>query len=79
MPFKEIKCKVLAFGDQKYRPVYMVEKVDMNLINTARYMSVIRQSNLKLDQCIKLKIDKISKTLGAIKHILHEAPEKVEY
>jgi len=79
MPFKEIKCKVLAFGDQKYRPVYMVEKVDMNLINTARYMGVLMQSNLKLDQCIKLKIDKISKTLGAIKHILHEAPEKVEY
>ena len=34
------------------------------------------QSNLKFDQHIALKKDKASKTLGAIKHILKQAPQE---
>ena len=36
----------------------------------------VLQSNLKFDQHITLKKDKTSKTLGAIKHILKQAPQK---
>ena len=34
------------------------------------------QINLKVDQHIALKKDKASKTLGAIKHILNQAPQE---
>jgi len=34
------------------------------------------QPNYKFDQHITLKKEKVSKILGAIKHILHEAPRE---
>ena len=48
----------------------------MNWTNTTTYLGVIMQSNLKFDQHMALKNDKASKTLGANKHILKQAPQE---
>jgi len=39
-------------------------------------LGVVMQSNLKINQHMTLKNNKASKILGAIKHILHEAPRE---
>jgi len=75
MPFNDKKCHVIAFGDQTYRPDYRLGNVQMEWTESTKYLGVIMQSNLRFDQHISLKKEKASKILGAIKHILHEAPK----
>ena len=48
----------------------------MDWADTTTYLGVVMQSNLKFNQHIALKKDKASKTLGAIKHILKQAPQE---
>ena len=48
----------------------------MDWADMTTYLGVIMQSNLKFDQHMGLKNDKALKTLGAIKHILKQAPQE---
>ena len=76
MSSNDKKCQVIAFGSQNYRPTYKLGEAVMDWADTTTYLGVFMQSNLKFDQHIALKKDKASKTLGAIKHILKQAPQK---
>ena len=49
----------------------------MDWANMATYRGVIMQSNFKFDLRMVLKKDKASTTLGAIKHMLKQAPQDV--
>jgi len=40
------------------------------------YLGAVIQLNFKFDQHITFKKNKASKILGAIKHVLHEAPRE---
>ena len=48
----------------------------MDWADTTTYLGVSMQSNLKFDQYIALTKNKASKTPGAIKHILKQAPQE---
>ena len=76
MPFNNKNGKVIAFGSQNYRPTYKLGEAVIDCADTTTYLGVIVQSNFKFDQHIALKKDKASKTVGAIKHILKQAPQK---
>ena len=75
-PFNDKKCKVIAFGSQNYKPTYKLGEAVMDSVDTATYLPVIMQSNLKFNQHMKFKKDKAQKTLAAIKHILKQAPKE---
>ena len=77
MPFNAKKCKVIAFESQNYRPTYKLGETVMDWANMATYRGVIMQSNFKFDLRMVLKKDKASTTLGAIKHMLKQAPQDV--
>ena len=49
----------------------------MDWADTTTYLGVIMQSNLTFDQHMALKKNIASKTLGAVKHILKQAPQKI--
>ena len=49
----------------------------MDWANMATYRGVIMQSNFKFDLRMVLKKDKASTTLGAIMHMLKQAPQDV--
>jgi len=76
MIFNKGKCKIVAFGNQNYRPLYKLGEVEMDWVDTATYLGVVTQLNLKFNQHITLKKDKASKILEAIKDVLHEAPRE---
>jgi len=76
MPFNKGKCQIKALGNQNYRPLYRLGEIEMDWVDTTIYLEVVMQSNLKLDHHITLEKDKASKILGAIKHVLCEAPRE---
>ena len=51
-------------------------RVVMDWADTAAYLGAMMQSYLKFDQHMALKKDKALKTLGAITHILKQAPQE---
>ena len=48
----------------------------MEWVSDTKYLGVILQSDLRFEQHMMLKKEKASRTLGAIKHILHDAPRE---
>ena len=75
MPFNDTKCHVIAFGDQTFKPPYNLGDSQMDWVCSTKYLGVILQSDLKFDQHMDIKKRNSLKTLGAIKHILHNAPK----
>ena len=55
--------------------MYKLRETVMDWADTAAYLGVTMQSNLKSNQYMTLKKDKASKTQRAIKHILKQAPQ----
>ena len=62
MSFNDKQCKVIAFGNQNYRPICTLGETGMNWADMTTYLGVIMQSNLKFVQHMVLKKDKVLKT-----------------
>ena len=74
MPFNVTKCHAMAFNSRAVLPSYRLGATN---VVWARYLGVTLQQNLKFDKHISEKVDKGSRILGAIKHTIRTAPEKV--
>ena len=78
MPFNTSKCEVIVFGKPSVDPHYTLNGIPLRCVEETKYLGVIIQSDLNFDSHIHDKIRKASKTLGSIKHTLHEAPQKAK-
>jgi len=45
------KCKIIAFDNQNYRPLYKLGEVEIDWVDTT-HLGDVMQSNLKVDQLI---------------------------
>ena len=78
MPVNETKCHVISFGSQIYRPGYKLGGIALKWTDSTKYLGITLCSNLKFEQHLHNKQEKASMVLGAIKHILHDAPKKAQ-
>ena len=77
MPFNDKKYKVIAFASQNYRPTYKLGEAVMDWADTTTYLLSCSQIlNLTNIDHMTLKKEKPSKTLGAIRQILKQAPQE---
>ena len=58
MQFNETKCHMIAFDDQEFMPQYKLGNTrrPMAWASSTKYLGVIKQSDLKFDQHMKLKM-----------------------
>ena len=50
MPFNETKCHVISFGDQLFKPTYILSKTIIEWRETTKYLGVTLCSDLKFDK-----------------------------
>jgi len=70
MPFNTSKCSAISFGSNKqHQSNYTLDTFPIQWDESTKYFGIILQHNLSFNKYIDVKIEKVSKILGAIKYI----------